>query len=515
MALVLKQERLTLARAVARSSFVHLLGPDNVAGPGVQLEVAVASGQAYFVTPRRELLVVDVDLPSDSSLTADVLSAFDFLVDAARRAGVPHVSVPSGRPGHQHGYFVVGTGPHRVRLERWCRERRLDVRTAGVRPPGTPHRLSVTTGWAPEVDVRRTVAVLRSSADDAATGRLANQLCPVELPSRILVAVRHGHERAGYASPSHARMALAVAVRARGGGPGLVEAILRDAGSPLGFTFRCKGVGWQRAEIVRIWDKAGAWIAAGGRPDPREHLRRVYATAAQSAWFGAAGGSDLAVLEELVRAAAAVPTTVVGVGLDALAVGAGVGVDTVRAALRRLIGAGWVRVQAQETARTTRTYALLVPAGSVTPNAGGEAAELPLREEFGDLGSDIARRGGLGKASVRVGRWVARRPASSVADIGGALSMTARTVRYHLRKLSAAGLAAYTSSGWVLTALRVHVEDLAAAWGVCGSRERQQAAIVVRRSARERGRATFARWRTGASDPREPLPVPERGPSPA
>lgn len=494
MPLVKKQERLQLARAVSRGDFAHLLDEHNVAGPGVRLEGAVASGQPYFVTPRRDLLTIDMDLPDDPRRSADVMSSFDILMDAARRAGVPHVSVPSGRPGHQHGYLVVGSGTHRVRLERWCRSRGLDVRTSGIRPPGTPHRITGELAWSTSVDVRTVTSALTSPVDEQAAGRLANQLCPVELPGRVQVAVRHGHARAGYDSPSHARMALAVAVRARGGGPGLVEAILRDPSSPLGQTFRGKGAGWQRAEVVRIWDKAGAWIAAGGRPAPGEHLRRVYAAASRWAWRGTSGGSDLAVLEELVRCGAAVPTTVVGVSLGDLAVGAGVGVDTARAALKRLAAAGWVRVSSQETARTTRTYALLVP--DTADLSQDPTDDLPPeRDDLGDLGADIARRGGLGKVSVRVARALRQSPGARTGDLAAALSMTGAAVRYHLRKLAGAGMAVSSGAGWLLTWGREMAADLSEAFGVAGARQRQADLVAAARAARQSARRTFAKLR--------------------
>lgn len=495
MALVMKQERLQLARAVARGSFARLLTADNVAGPGMNLHEAVESEQAFFVTPRRDLLVVDVDLPDNSRASAEVLASFDLLLDAAQRARVPHTAVPSGRPGHVHGYLVVGTGQNRVRLERWCRSRGLDVRTSGIRPPGSPHRHSATTGWEPDLDAQEILTALAQAANEDATASLANQLCPITLPGRVLAALRHGHARAGYASPSHGRMALAVGVRARGGGRGLVDALLRDESSPLGESFRARELSWQRAEVDRIWNKAGVWIEAGGRPAPIERLREVFAAAQAWGWRGASGGSDLAVLEELVRRGAAVPTTTVGASLGDVAVGAGVGLDTARAALRRLAAAGWVKIVAMESARTARTYALQVPASAIVPSGVADAVGVPARDALGDLGADIARHGALGKVTMRVARSIMHRPGTAPDELARELSMTVAALRYHLRKLTRANLLARVGDGWTLTGLRAAFTSLAARCGVEGARERQEQALKAMRALRAAARAEFERLR--------------------
>lgn len=488
------QDRVELARAVTRSPRARLLSPDNTASRPVPLEHAVRSGGAYFVTPRTDLLVIDVDLPDDPTKAGDVLASFDILMDGAARHGVAHLALPSGRPGHRHGYLVAGTGAGRARLERWCKTRGLDVRTHGVRPPGSPHRSGKGHVWEAGYPLEHALAVLNSPVQAAATEQLAADLCPFTLPGRIQTAVRHGHARAGYASASHARMALAVAVRSNGGAAGLVDAILRDTSSPLGATFRAKPTGWQRSEVARVWAKAGVWIDAGGRADAPTHLERIAAAAEAWAWKGTAGGSDLAVLEELVRSAAAVPTTVVGASLGAIAVGAGVSTDTARAALLRLAVAGWVRVVAQETATTTRTYALLVPAGADTSGHG----HIPEREEFGDLGADVARHRGLGKITVRVARTVWRSPQISTPALARALAMAPATLRYHLRKLAGAGILTGDGHGWLVTTTRELVETLTTRLGVAGAKVRQVELIERARAVRASARATFARLRRSA-----------------
>lgn len=505
------EQRTRLARAVARADTARLLNPDNSAGPRMPLDRAIASGRAYFVSPRLELLVVDVDLPADPAAAADVLAAFDLLLQEAARAGVPHATVPSGRPGHHHGYLVTGTGPARGRLERWARERGLDVRTQGVRPPGSPHRrASVPAPWLPEPDeVDAVVTALTHPADVEATSRLAARLCPVTLPGRVQTAVRRGYAHAGYATASHARMALAVAVRARGGTFGLLETILRDRTSPLGVTFRDRPSSWQRAELVRLWEKAGAWIATGGRPDPHAHLRRVAGAAAAWSWRGTAGGSDLAVLEELIRVGRRAGVRTVGAALADLAVGAGVSVDTARAATRRLAAAGWLHVVALETATTTRTYDLRVPAGA--DRSAGDA-DAPRVGSIGDLGADIARRGGMGKVTMRVARLLVERPGVSTAAVAETLAMTQGAARFHLRKLARATLAVRDGASWILTAGAARLRAAGERLGVAGTRERQLAAVACARRIRAAARARFvaahAAFRRARPGPPESPPSP-------
>lgn len=461
----------------------------------MRLGAAVSSGEAFFVTPRRELLVVDADLPEDPARAADVLSSFDLLMEAADRAGVPHLAVASGRPGHRHGYLVAGSGAQRARLERWCRERGLDVRTQGVRPPGAPHRL--TAQMATELvdltraEVSHAVAVLTAPVDGDAVARLAADVCPLALPGRVLVAVRHGHAHAGYDSPSHARMALAVAVRARGGSLGLVEAILRDESTPLGATFRGRPVAWQRAELERIWGKAGQWIGAAGRRRDAG-LDDVSAAARAWRWAGISGGSDLAVLEHLSRIAHRVRSRVVGAALVDVAVGAGISPDTARAAVRRLAAAGWLRVVSHETARTTRTYELRVPAGAAVAGPGGPPAE---EDTVGDLGADLARRGALGKVTMRVARTITSSPGHTTATLSRALVMTGAAVRYHLRKLVAAGIVERGLRGWFPHGPSDVLAVLAQAFRVAGTRERQREQVERDRWVRAEARRAFVRLR--------------------
>ena len=171
-------DRLALARAVARAPRARIVSADNSASDQVPLTDALTSGRAYFVVPRAELMAIDVDLPSDPVRAADILASFDRLIDAAVKHGVSRLVLPSGRRGHSHGYFVVGTGPARTRLEHWCKSHGLDVRNQGIRPPGSPHRSGRGEAWTHGSSVPAALAALRATVVDKAVQSLTAELCP-------------------------------------------------------------------------------------------------------------------------------------------------------------------------------------------------------------------------------------------------------------------------------------------------------------------------------------------------
>jgi hypothetical protein len=478
-------EQLALARAVTVQRRARLLAADNSASEPLSLTEAVGSGQAYFVVPRADLLVVDADLPEDPTQAADRAAAFDLLVETADRAGVPHVVVASGRPGNRHAYLLVGPGRSRLMAEQWCRSRGLDVRDRGVRPPGAPHRdgRHAAVAICPS-DPQAVVAVLRGPVDEDAANRLARRLMPVELPARIRSALRHGHGAAGYDSPSHGRMALAVAIRARSGPRSLLEILLADRTSPLGQTYRARPARWQQQELGRLWDKAGRWLAdrpASSRGSAETH--RWAAAVASSRWAGMAGGTDLAVAEALLAIAQRVGTTAVGVALADLAISAGISVDTARASVRRLMAAQWLTVVAEATPRTSRVYRLVVPAGAQADleDPGPRFSDVP---QVGDLGSDLARWSALGKVTMRVARTLAGAGDLDVPALAERLRMRPAALRHHLRKLARFDLVRRCGALWSASVTPQATAALEQDLGVAGRRERQREELVEQRKRR-------------------------------
>lgn len=480
-------QQLQFARAISAQRRARLLAPDNSASDPVPLADAVASGKAYFVTPRSDLLVVDADLPDDADAAAHRAAAFDLLIEAADRCGVPHVVVASGRDGHRHGYLLVGMGRSRLMVEEWCRARGLDLRDRGVRPPGSPHRdgRHVAVPIVPH-DPSQVLAVLSRPVDVDAANRLGRRLMPIELPARITSALRHGHGAAGYESPSHARMALAVAVRSRSGPRSLMEMLLGDRSSPLGQTYRTRPTRWQHQEVRRLWDKAGEWIAQRPSVGPLVlEVDRFADALAGHRWAGMAGGTDLAVAEAFLALARRVGTTSVGFALADLGVAAGVSYDTARASVRRLLAAGWLSVVAEATPRTSRVYRLRVPAEAARRAAS--AAALPGRTGVGpwsDLGGDLARWRGLGKVTMRLARLLSLGDVLTVEEIASHLRMRAAAVRYHLRKLARYDGAAKVGRAWMLTLTADDASALEVGLGVSGRRDRQRAQVLDMRARR-------------------------------
>lgn len=468
-------DRLVLARAVTDSGRARLLEADNSSSRSVDLSEAVTGEGSYFVVPKPDLLVIDLDLSDDSSLNPDRLATLDLLLEAAARHQVPHVHLPSGRPGHRHAYFVIGHGEPRDRLERWCQARGLDVRTHGIRPPGTPHRNVSVLAWDDDLHPHHIATVLGARPSPSASAALAAELTPntsvglTPVSPRLKRALREGHQAARYASPSEVRMALAIYLVARNGTQGALRAALVASRSSVGESFTRRSLNWQRQELDRLWDKAKVRVATTPQVDPTVELGRVAAAADNAGWKGTSGGSDLAILEAMLRRASQVPTLTVAMSLDQIAVEAGVSRDTARAGTRRLMAAEWLRVASPETPTEARAYSIHVPPGVATAGS----SRVPDRDGLDDLGIDLARFRALGKVTYRVIRTLRRDPGCSVQALAAALSMTRSSVRHHLRKLVNRGLIRQDRHGWWSQLTNETADDAAVAMGVDGTRRRQ------------------------------------------
>ena len=76
------------------------------------------------------------------------------LADAIRLAGVRPVIVDSGRSGHRHLFCRLPNLVSRRYFAHYARVLKLDVR-ASIRPPGSPHRLSLPVKRGNSVRVLR------------------------------------------------------------------------------------------------------------------------------------------------------------------------------------------------------------------------------------------------------------------------------------------------------------------------------------------------------------------------
>jgi hypothetical protein len=498
--------RLALARAVSRCSNARLLRADNAGGKHVALVDAVDNDLAFFVTPGPDLCVVDCDLPADPLAAARRRTALELLVTTARSCAVPHVVVASGRPGNSHVFLTVRPGRERDTVSTWCRERGLDIRDQGIRPPGTVHRDGVHRAeLVSPAEPGCALAVLTARPSSDGVRRLAHALTPVILPPRIRSVIRNGHAAAGYETPSHARMGAAVAIRAQFGPRALLTQLLGDTTSPLGETFRRRPDRWQAQEVDRLWDKAGTWLQI--RPARSPVDRRLVAFRAAVAaypWRGLAGGSNIAALEAFAVVAQKAGTMAVAMALSDLAVAAGFSRDTARAVVRRLMAAGWLCLVAEHTIRLATVYQLTIPVGADVP----DERRPPAGRVCADLGADLARWSALGKITMRVARTIEALGRSDVPSLAEMLGMTASAMRHHLRKLALATLIQRDGRHCVSTITKTGTDTLAVAKGVAGARDRQRVTVLETRKRRKAwldGRVL--RWVTA----RDPAPLGHNG----
>lgn len=451
----------------------------------VPLGDAASLGLAYAVTPRPDLLCIDLDLDGADRRTRQ--ATFEEVLAAAERCGLPHLVCDSGRPGHRHLFVATGELPAgaRDRLDAVLRAGGLDVRRGAVRPPFAPHRDGITRS-TPHGDP----ASLRVAPDPAAVDEFCSTFDAAprqwsvrpdlattsgwseeQLGVRMRRVLVDGFARHGYRSPSEARMAVAVAAVSTGAGAEDLHRLFSDRAHRLGVTFRRRRRDWQLAECERLVAKAAAWLGS-----PHRSVERWAAAVTGARWVGQAGLTDLAVAELFAAVAVRRSSSRVALARDEVAVEAGVAISTARRSLRRLVAAGWLRVVAAPSATSATVYELCTPPGS----APSDTAAAPVSQVV-DLGCDAAARGALGRAAVRLWRLLYR-PVST-AELATRVGVGCSTVRGHLRRLAAAGCVTVDDGRWVRCG---DLAAVAARCGVAGTRQRRRAALVALRAERRR-----------------------------
>ena len=483
-----------LAEAVAARPRALVLDAENRAQGWVALDQAWGLRTAYAVVMRAGLLCVDLDLDHDALVRQ---RAFNQLVDAIDAAGGRPVVWASGRPGHRHLVVAVAPGPNRTALEVWAKERGLDVRRT-ARPPLSPHRLGHPVRLIAPLRASDAAADLDAPVDPALVLRSLGQRA---LSARMRMIVHNGHAVGGYPSASEARMGLAVALRAGGGTVRYLQALLEDARHELGASYRARPASWQGAELSRLWQRAGSYLAA--------EAERAGGDAAEVAgwcralrsgvWRGMSGASDLALAEELGRRALASGRTRVLLPLATAALGAGVSLSTARRGLRRLVAKGWLVLVQAPGPTCASVYALKVPAhraGASEIIADRGTLEEDLRPVWevrgGDLGADMARWRALGKTAVRVLRELSEGPLG-LHELAARFRVTAGTVRAHLRRLGAAGLVREEGGRWLANSY--DADEIAERFGTRGRRKRDEATYAEARQARNEARRRWSEAR--------------------
>lgn len=486
-----------LARAVTEDSWGFRLGPANDAG--TRAPIADLVGGPFVVRPRPGMLAIDLDLEGRSPTQAShAQAAFGHLVSALRANGVAVVLVASGRPCHRHLFANLGPDQRLwSSLTDWCRREGLDVRSNGVRPPLSAHRLGAPVSLLLPATAQGALAALVTPAPAGALGRALRQVGATGLSPRMWRCLREGHQAAGYESPSHGRMALALFAQGAGFRPEWLAAVLDDQANALGATWRRRSARWRRRELERLWHKATAYRASHpgtlpvrSREEALEALGAWRTALGSVPWKGMSGATDLAVAEGLYAIAWARGGPVVAAALTELALAGGVSLCTARRSLRRLVAAGWAKVHEAPTPTRATTYRLMVPFG----NAGCE--EGPTGQPELCLGDDIARWGGIGKSAARALRELGDE-ARTTAELARVLHASVGSVGVLLRRLASLGLARRCRPGGWATGTATTAE-IAARLGVAGRRARDAATYAAERARRAEVRLAWSAAVRGA-----------------
>jgi DNA-binding MarR family transcriptional regulator len=393
------------------------------------------------------------DMPEERAAAA--IAAFERFV--AAHPGC--VVVASGRPGHRHA-FVPAAQIERAELAAVVAAGG-DHRTTAIRPPLAPHRLGHPVELLHPTDPR--------SALEALSGLPVDRIL---LSRRMRDVLRRGHHAGGYQSPSHARMALAVAAVAAGAGPGWIDAVLRDPRNALGESFLRRDEAWRAAEVERLVRRARARLATPS-PDLTQVGAVVASARASSTFTGRGGATDLAVLEGLARRAQRLGHHPVSGSVDEVAIEAGVHRTTARRSLRRLQEQGWLT-------RAEAPTATLASLWRLTTNAAGVPGVAASVDDV-DLGCDAARWGAVGKTRMRLYRELTA-SATRPEELARRLSVAPGTVRRHLAALRRWGLAEPAAGGWVRAGRAL--EEVAVAAGTGGRRDEQRRDYEIRRRLR-------------------------------
>jgi DNA-binding transcriptional ArsR family regulator len=498
-----------------------LLAADNTVAGWVPLDDAVEDDRAYVVTPKPEMLCVDLDLEGcDADEVNHRNQSFAHLRSVLDVAGVGYIVVASGRPGHRHLVAHVGRLPGHVRsaLAGMLRDGGMDLRDRGIRPPLSPHRLGLPVCL---VTPQRPAAAVRRLARPAPPGTALTAALGVRprLSTRMRKLLREGHDACGYASPSHGRMALAVAATAAGLERGWLVSVLRDPANRLGDTFRAKPSSWQDREIDRLTRKAAQYIATGSATDAvrtadgRRSCEELTATIRQQPWPGAGGVSELAVLEALLTIGHKHGSTVVHASKRTIALASGLHHQTVTRALRRLAAKGWLRLDEPATPTTSAAWQVAVPDGidvateRQVPTAG--------TDDDMDLSVDAGRRDAVGKSALRVWRTLDVTSGCTTNDLAARLGTSSSAVRRHLRNLTHHGMVMAVDDGWCRGTVPPDV--VAHRCGTAGARNRQRHTYLQYWADRRHHlAAATARWRHSLHNPRRHTgaPTPPMRPTP-
>ena len=538
---------------------------------------------AVYLARDGRFFTLALDVDRGGALGAAQVSCLRSLLGAA---GVGFVEAISGPAGHRHLLATWPEGLSASAVARVARALRdsvapdLDVTplmnpvTGCIRPPGAQHRHggrsrvvgSPAHGLAVLRRGNNTEAFVRLaalagvgdlSAPAAALGEAASELiCTDGVTSRpsgprrdlsapMRALLRDGVVGCEDRSQVAARVTLAM-VNARwsfaeflacvhdSGYAGLAH--LRDVKTAGGRVVPRAGV---EAAARRMWDGRVRFAvrhpAVGRTPLCPATLEAVAAAAARGAWAGQGGPSARVVFERLLGLARQLGTERVAHDVRSVAVETGLSRSAAGRALLRLRESGWLRAEeGGGRGRLATTYLLQVPpdfefaagdgvGGTLVPAPPSPA--LPANQfELGLVARphDAMTSSGLGRYAGLVLDMLSAAPASA-SELTSRSGLDVRTVRRHLGRLEALGLAACSAAD-VWAASPEALDVAAMALGVAGVVERRRADFIMERVVwawwladfhAERGYSTLRGVRrlgravmsSGVACPRQPFPL--------
>lgn len=461
---------LALALAVVKpGGGARLLNEDNSADSAgwLSVEDAVESGRAFFVELKETLEAFDLDTP-------ELVESGDALERWARDNGLPVLVVSSGREGHRHLYVrcddLVGL---ETKAESFGIPKSAHRRS--IRPPLAPHRKGLRTALLAPSTVDGALAVLGPSEQDEPRHK--------NLPEWLMTLINHGDNANRYGGRSQMALAIASGLRGAGYDFGAYRAVMINRTNLGGAKYHAleDGEGTENPEtfLSRTWARASDQLTP---KDILTEIARVRDAVAAFDWPTRTGNTDRSVMLALCELGTASGTTALTFGSRNIASVAQLEDRTVRRALGRLVGSGWLeRLKASQAgdADTYRFGPMLdtLTALSPSPHRGDRCGSYDQVDGDGDrllLHPAFRNGSGLGKNTGRT--WLSLRSLGrpvTVKELAETRQAERRTVDRHLKSLAGHGLALKASTEWTAVGDQVTLDELAVRIGAVERSELQ------------------------------------------
>jgi hypothetical protein len=440
------------ARAIVRPlGNAGLLAPDNTVKRWIPIADAAHDLYAFTVEVSADILAVDSD---DLRLELHIWE----LAATLRSDGCEPVIVASGQPGRRHLLVRIKDEDLHDKYVVRAKSAGFDVRSS-IRPPLSPHRLKLPV---------ELLAPQEPQAALAALGAGAKPLTP-----RMEALLRYGDHECRYASSGGQSSVFFAVVMS------MVNArwARRDAFSTLydrnntgGAKIHLRGNRAAWNYFVATWQKATEIVSMQPAARDRADVERLIVAVETATGAAALSGTDRRVLQAHIRISRKSGKVVYHASVRSIAELAGLGCwETVVKSHRRLRHAGWLKLVKRWSWTTGRPieWTLRVPAGvekqntriSSTPQEGVENRNTPTFPSGGDArecsvpapvtgtpNMDVFRRGGFGGDAYLTWEQLCAFGAQKSGEIAKRIGRKSKTVRRHLQRFVAYGMAVHDSA---------------------------------------------------------------------